>query len=178
MGEMSVSSRPLPPSCEDKTHPAGVVFLILPVDVDVNLLARMGKAFPWPAPACPFCGQTMWGHGFVASWLGALGEAVFLRRLYCPHCHTVHRLRPSSHWRRFQSSIETIEQTVAHREGHGCWRPDLPRGRQRQWWRRLARKARLCLGESFGNAVNAFRELCDAGAIPVSRLMQCGEEIV
>lgn len=151
--------------------------MIILVDVDVNLVAQLGRKYPWIKSACPCCGHAMWWHGFVPVWLSFLAEAVLFRRLYCPACHTVHRLRPSSHWRRFQSSIETITQAMVHRAEHGRWRPDLPRGRQRQWWRRLLRKARLCLGEGFRDALlDAFRMLGKAGAIPVSRVMQCGGE--
>jgi hypothetical protein len=66
-----------------------------------------------------------------------VAKMVILRRLYCPHCKAVHRLRPKSHWSRFQSSIETIQHTINHRLRHGRWRSELPRSRQKQWWRRL-----------------------------------------
>ena len=151
--------------------------MVIPVDIDVNLLAILGKKFSWKKPdCCPKCGERLWWHGFVPAYFACLASAVFLRRLFCPHCRSIHRLRPISHWRRFQSSITVVGQTIAHRQGQGRWRPDLPRARQRQWWRRLARKTRLCLGLSFaGTLYDAFMALVSRGVIPVSSVMECGD---
>lgn len=151
--------------------------MVIPVVVDVNQVAALGKKFPWKKPsACPKCGGSLWWHGFVLAYLACLVEAVFFRRLFCPLCRSVHRLRPNSHWRRFQSSIATIEETITHRQAHSTWRPDLPRPRQRQWWRRLMRKSLLCLTLSFvGSRHEAFLALIEAGAIPVSSVMQCDD---
>lgn len=151
--------------------------MVIPVNIAVNQLAAQGKKFPWPKPSCPLCGERLWWHGFVPAYLSCLVEAVFLRRLYCPHCGSVHRLRPESHWRRFQSAIKTIERAISHRWDHGRWRPDLPRPRQRQWWRRLKRKASVCLGLAVSDRPSdAFVMLIRAGAIPVSSVIKCGNE--
>lgn len=49
------------------------------------------------------------------------------------------------------------------------WRPDLPRSRQRQWWRRLWRMIRLMLGMSFsGGYMEGFRQLLKLNIIPVT----------
>jgi hypothetical protein len=88
----------------------------------------------------------------------------------------VHRLRPISHWHRFQSSVATIGQVITHRQNNGRWRPDLPRPRQRQWWRRLKKKSLLCLGLSFaGSLFDSFLTLIEAGAIPVNSVMECDD---
>ena len=151
--------------------------MIIPVDVDVNQLAILGKKYFWQKPsACPRCGGHLWWHGFVPAYLACLADAVSIRRLFCPHCRSVHRLRPKSHWSRFQSSIATIEQVIAHRQSNGCWRPDLPRPRQRQWWHRLKKKSLLCLGLSFvGSLFDSFLTLIEAGAIPVNSVMECDD---
>jgi hypothetical protein len=156
---------------------AGVVFLVIHVSINVNQLAALGREFLWPPkPPCPACNQPLWWHGFVLAYLACFAQAVFLRRLYCPHCGAVHRLRPDSHWRRFQSPIATIEEVIAHRQGRGRWRPDLPRPRQRQWWRRLRRKTSVCLGLCFaGTLLDAFAALVRVGVLPVSSVMQCGD---
>lgn len=154
--------------------------MIIPVEIDVNQLIKLGKKFIWgeTKPSCPKCDQPLWWHGFVPAYLDCFAEPVFLRRLYCPYCKSVHRLRPKSHWPRFQSSIKTIKQTIFHRQGQDRWRPDLPRSRQRQWWYRLRRKACLCLDLSFGGSLSdAFVMLVQAGVIPVGSVMQCGNEI-
>lgn len=151
--------------------------MVIFVDIDVNQLNLQGKDFFWNKPsACPECGERLWWHGFVLAYLACLAEAVFCRRLRCSHCRCVHRLRPGSHWRCFQSSITTIEQAIEHRVETGRWRPGLPRPRQRQWWRRLGKKVKLCLGLSFaGTRFDAFMALIEAGAIPTSSVMQCGD---
>ena len=75
------------PSTQDQSHPAGVISLVIQVDIDVNQLALLGKSFFWDKPSsCPKCGGHLWWHGFVLAYLACLGEAVFFRRLYCPHC--------------------------------------------------------------------------------------------
>lgn len=49
------------------------------------------------------------------------------------------------------------------------WRPDLPRSRQRQWWRRLWRMTRLILGMSFpGDHLEGFQQLLELNIIPVT----------
>ncbi len=150
--------------------PAGVVLLVLFAEIDVNDLVRQGRAYPWQKPAvCPHCGLGLWWHGFVLCYFAALAEAVFLPRLYCPHCHSVHRIRPSGYWRRFRSSEQEIIETVAHRTHKKRWRPDLPRPRQRQWWRRLGRLIRSVLEVSFiGSFLEGFSQLVNRGLIPVS----------
>lgn len=148
------------------------------VKVDVKQLVALGRKYPWSKPeACPECGQHLWWHGFVSAYLASEPEAVCLRSLVCPHCHSVHRLRPDSHWSRFWSSIYSIKETINYRQLHGRWRPDLPRSTQRQWWWRLRRKARLCLGLNWGSCwLAAFHALLSMGAIPVSRVMKCGDQ--
>jgi hypothetical protein len=150
--------------------PAGVVLLVLSVKIDVNDLARQGRDFPWHKPsACPHCGLSLWWHGFVLAYFATVIEAVFLRRLYCPHCQSVHRLRPSGYWQRFRSSEQEIFEAMDHRTHKKRWRPDLPRSRQRQWWRRLGRLIRSVLGVSFvGSMLQGFSQLIRQGLIPVS----------
>lgn len=151
--------------------------MVIHVEVDVKQLAILGKDFPWEKPAtCPKCGGHLWWHGFVLGYLACITSALFFRRLSCPHCGALHRLRPKSHWPRFQSAINTIKQVIAHRQNNSTWRSDLPRSRQRQWWRRLKKKATLCLGLSFvGSLFDSFLALIEAGAIPVSSVMKCDD---
>lgn len=143
--------------------------MVLSVAADVNEIARLGINFPWVKPAgCPRCGQSLWWHGFVPAYFSCLAEAVLLRRLRCPCCRSVHRLKPAGYWRRFRSSITLITQTISHRSDSGRWRRDQPRPRQRQWWRRLQRMAEAVLGLAAGSAVMAFESLLHRAFIPVS----------
>jgi hypothetical protein len=175
---MARKQRAMPPSMQDPNIRQGVVYLVILVKIDVKQLALSGKDFEWARPAaCPRCGAGLWWHGFVTAYLACLVEAVFLRRAYCPNCKSVHRLRPDSHWSRFQSSINSITRIISHRQKHGRWKPDLPRSRQRQWWRHLRRKVKLCLGLNFdGTWFEGFVALLKAGIIPVSRVMDCDKK--
>lgn len=111
----------------------------------------------------------MWWHGFVLAYFACLPEPVYLRRLRCPGCGAVHRLKPLGWFPRFRSSIQEIFETITHRCETGRWRPDLPRARQRQWWRRLGRMITLELGISFSPSfLSGFIELFNLNIIPVT----------
>ncbi len=167
---MSLLRRPTAPSMQGLTSRQGVTLLVLLVAADVNEIALLGKHFPWPKPSCcPRCGQPLWWHGFVPAYFAPLAKAVFIRRLRCSCCRAVHRLKPAGYWHRFRSSIADIFQSILHRSEDGRWRLDLPRPRQRQWWRRLQRMSVVMLGLAFvGSAVEAFQSLVKLGFIPVS----------
>jgi len=148
--------------------------LVLSVAVDVNEIARLGKDFPWVKPSgCPCCGQPLWWHGFVLAYFSCLLEPVLLRRLRCSCCRAVHRLKPADYWCRFRSTITEITQAISHRSASGRWHRDLPRARQRHWWRRLGRMTRAVLGHFSGSVMDAFEELLGQGFIPVSLSFQC-----
>lgn len=166
---MGLTRSPTAPSEQGLASRQGVALLVLSVDVDVNEIARLGKKFPWDKPSgCPRCGQPLWWHGFVPAYFSCLVEPVFLRRLRCSCCRAVHRLKPSGYWRRVRSTILEITQAISHRSDSGHWRRDLPRFRQRQWWRRLRRMTAVVLGLFDGSAVAAFAELVERGLVPVS----------
>jgi len=81
----------------------------------------------------------------------------------------VHRLKPAGYFPRFRSSITEIQKAIRHRCDKRRWRPDLPRARQRQWWRRLGRLIPLVLGVSFaGSFFTAFIQLMKQNIIPVT----------
>lgn len=157
------------PSMQGLPSRQGVALLVLSVEADVNEIARLGKDFPWVKPSCcPCCGQPLWWHGFVLAYFSCLLEPVWLRRLRCSCCHRVHRLKPAGYWRRFRSSITEITQSISHRSETGRWCRTLPRGRQRQWWRRLQRIVSAVLGIFSGLALAAYENLLDRSFIPVS----------
>ena len=111
----------------------GVSSVVIPVKVDVKQLFTTGRDFLWPRPSgCPVCSGVLWGHGFVSAYLAFPDVLVFLRRLCCKDCGSVHRLRPDSHWPRFQSSIKTILETIVYRHTHGRWGRGIARPCQRQ----------------------------------------------
>jgi hypothetical protein len=58
---------------------------------------------------------------------------------------------------------------ITSRRRYGRWRPDLPRGRQRQWWRRMRRLLLAFFGCSHGGcSLDTFRRLIRSNIIPVT----------
>lgn len=166
---MGLKRSPTAPSMQGLASRQGVALLVLSVEVDVNEIARLGKDFPWVKPSgCPCCGQPLWWHGFVPAYFSCLPDAVFLRRLRCPCCRAVYRLKPTGFWRRFRSAIPEIVQSISHRADYGRWCPDQPRCRQRQWWRRFKRMTAAVLGLFCGAVQEIFETLNSRGFIPVS----------
>ena len=143
--------------------------MVISVDVDVNEIAHLGRDFPWRKPSsCPKCNVALWWHGFVLAYFDHLSQAVFLRRLRCPCCGAVHRLRPKAYWSRFRSSIQIIKQVIINRTFNRCWRPDLPRSRQRLWWQRFCAQVKIVLGLTAAPDLQAFNFLFVSGRVPVS----------
>jgi hypothetical protein len=144
--------------------------MVLAEEVSVNELVLQGKSFPWKRPNCPHCGMLCWWHGFVLAFFSMLPGGVFIRRCRCPHCRSVHRLKPSGYFRRFRwsqveirSSIETRQETGQFCKGVG------PRETVRCWWRSLAKVIAKELGISFaGTRLSGFDLLHSQGRNPVS----------
>lgn len=146
--------------------------LLLHVDVCVKKIFKLEKQFPWPRPPnCPRCHGRIWGHGFVAAYFDELGrQALFLRRYRCPDCRLTLRLRPLSHWPRFQASIATILSCLSHRLRYSGWSAGLSRQRQGHWLRSLIRQVRWHLGVGWkGDLLEGLKRLWRRGVVPVSR---------
>ena len=142
--------------------------MVIFVDVDVNEIARLGRDFFWRKPSyCPVCKAGLWWHGFALAYFDHLPQAVFLRRLRCPCCGAVHRLRPQAYWSRFHSTIQVINQTI-DRFLNQDWQSQLPGSRQLRWWRRFCAKAKLMIGFGWELFPDAFDLLISWGQIPVS----------
>ena len=142
--------------------------MVIRVNVDVNKIAHLGRDFPWQKPSsCPNCKAGLWFHGFVLAYFDHLPQAVFLRRLRCPCCGAVHRLRPRAYWSRFRSTIQVINQTI-DRFLNQDWQSQVPESRQRQWWRRFYAKAKLMIGFGWEIFPDTFDLLLSWGQIPVS----------
>ncbi len=145
--------------------------LLLQVDVCVKEIFEQGKLFPWPRPPdCPQCHGRLWGHGFVTAYFDGFAGVVFLRRYRCRDCRLTLRLRPLSHWPRFQSSISTILNSLSHRLRLGTWPSGLKRQRQGHWLRSLIDRVHGHLGMGWrGDLLEGYQELCQRGMVPVSR---------
>ena len=72
--------------------------------------------------ACPQCGgPRLWFHGFVRAFFDGFETGVLLRRLRCPDCKAVHRMRPAGYFKRFQSPVAAIRISIVHRIETGRW---------------------------------------------------------
>jgi len=143
---------------------------------------ELGKEFPWERPErCPRCGNCrIWGHGFVEAYFDKIRKTIWLRRYRCPRCRTVIKLKPSGYFRRFQSSIETIRESIAHRLYHHLWPPGSSRQRQGHWLRSYLLKIKFYLGLNglSGEIMEAFETLVSQGVNPVSRSFLCDKASV
>lgn len=148
-----------------------VSLLLLRVDVCVKKIFEVGKQFPWPRPPdCPRCHGRIWGHGFVPAYFDGFADVLFLRRYRCPDCKLTLRLRPLSHWPRFQASIATIFHCLTHRLRFGRWPAGLSRQRQGHWLRSLIRQVRWHLGIAWGgDLLEGLKRLWPRGVVAVSR---------
>ncbi|VBB44975.1 hypothetical protein TRIP_B350137 [uncultured Desulfatiglans sp.] len=149
--------------------------MIVFVEVCVKSLFRLGRKYLWPRPpSCPKCEGKLWGHGYTTACFDGYGEPAEIPRYRCPACGCVVRLRPEGYFSRFQSSIETIQSSIANRLSGRGWLPGLSPSRQRHWLNSLIEQTKLHLGLSWsGQLPDAFELLHAVGICPVSRSIQC-----
>jgi len=146
--------------------------MILFVNVILKQIFVMGQNYPWTRPEkCPCCGNwKVWGHGFVRTLFQGYDTPLLLKRYRCPVCGCIIKLRPSSHFSRFQSSIHTIRSTLSNRIKNGTWPPGSAKSRQRYWLSNLKRQIHAHLTGVWQNQLMAaFDCLLSQGKIPVSR---------
>jgi hypothetical protein len=112
--------------------------LILHFDLKINDLIQAGKDYAWPRPAaCPCCDGKLWGHGYTRRYFLGSSKPLWLKRYRCTTCGAVHTLRPKTHWRRFQSTLSTIIESLRTKIVDNRWLEGIPRQRQQYWWRGL-----------------------------------------
>ena len=143
--------------------------MILFVEVVLKDIFKKGRDFPWERPErCPCCGNwKVWGHGFVEAIFNGFNSIIWLKRYRCPACGCVLRLRPKSHFSRFQSSKHTIRSTLMLRINTGRWPQGSCKSRQRHWLHNLKRQMKAYLSWQTKLA-EAFDLLINQGGIPVS----------
>ena len=146
--------------------------MILFVDVILKQIFKMGRDFPWTRPKkCPCCGNwKVWGHGFVSTIFQGFDDPLLLKRYRCPSCGCIIKLRPLSHFSRFQSSKHTIRSALVYRITKDRWPPGSAGSRQRHWLCNLNRQIKAHLTEKWKDGlVAAFDRLMILRRIPVSR---------
>ena len=117
--------------------------MILYFCIDVNLLEKQGKKYPWPRPPwCPRCrSPRLWGHGYVPRYFDGFLRALWIKRYCCPDCKAIHTLRPQLYDRRFQVVWFTIFLSLLKKITVGRWLSGWSRQRQQYWWRGFKKHA-------------------------------------
>lgn len=139
----------------------------------VKRLVEQGRQYGWERPAqCPKCESVrLWGHGYVEAYFDEAGSGcVLLKRYRCPECGVVLRMRPVGYWRRIQTTVAAVQQSVLARLEKGRWPPGSNSARGRHWLRGLRRQVRTKLGMGYAERLaEGFSELLRLGVCAVSR---------
>lgn len=146
--------------------------MIIYISIDLKLLLKKGKQFPWVAPCqCPKCGGIrLWGHGYVTAYFDPFSCVFYLKRYRCPDCRSVFRCRPKGFFKRFQASILDIRTSIVMKVEQRRWNQVFSRNRQIHWYQSLLRHIQAYLTHQWhGDLVMAFDVLTSRGLIPVSR---------
>jgi len=144
--------------------------MVLQVEVDFKELLRLGRGYGWKRPAaCPGCQGGLWWHGFVPIYLEGIPGQIFIRRLLCPHCGKVFRLRPAGFWPRFYHGINRIRSALESRCAAGRWPSAVSRQAGGHWLRALRRGVRMRLGLAAKVFAEGYEGLISFGWVPVSR---------
>ena len=134
--------------------------MILYQSINLRLLSEEGKKFNWKKPvSCPCCKMSLWGHGFRFCFFEGFASALPLKRYRCSGCSIVIIIRPSSHWKKFQTAISKIIFTIRYRLCHFKWPPTIIRQRAGHWLRRFMDRYHFDFGFSFElTPVQALRD--------------------
>lgn len=145
-------------------------YLILYFCINLFDLSRFGKAYPWQKPnECPSCSGRIWGHGFVSIYFSGFPECLYLKRYRCPDCRSVFRIRPDTHWSRFQYSARTILESI-EKPAQEIESPQA-KLRRNNWIQRLKSQTLLHLGVSYkAGCSRAFQKLSLLFRVPVCRV--------
>lgn len=144
--------------------------MILHEEVDFKALISLGRDYPWKKPSsCTCCHAGLWFHGWARIYLEGVSGQVWVRRLRCPGCNRVYRLRPAGYWPRFFYGIRTIRSVLKSRCGGGRWPPEIRRQVGGHWVRALLRHVRGRLGLETSPFPDGYENLIELGWVPVSR---------
>lgn len=148
---------------------------VIRCDVSVKEIMKKGKKYKgWKKyikKKCPSCGTKLWGHGFVLAYFSMIPGWILIRRVRCPNCKQVHRLKPSGVWKNFNHSASEIKSSIKNyvkrRRNPGN---KIKRETIKQWIYRLKRMIRAVISVSFsGSLLEGFDKLLKIRIIPVSR---------
>jgi hypothetical protein len=107
------------------------------INVNLNLLAKEGKAYKWNRPSPCNCGHIFWGHGYVRRYFDNYNEAFWLKRYRCPNCKATITLFPKDYKKYFRYSFSSICKAISTRLKSYKWPPWCPRQCGGHWLRRF-----------------------------------------
>ena len=144
--------------------------MVVSIDLMVNDLIQQGKKYAWVKPLCPACGARVWWHGFVFAFFSIYPCGIYIRRVRCPHCKGVHRLKPKGYWPRFRFSKKEIRDAIECREKNKTYiKNSAEKSTMQRWWINLKRMIKMVLTLKFEEScIIGFDLLVKAGIIPVS----------
>ena len=146
--------------------------MIIFIPVILKELFEFGRKYPWKRPkSCPKCGNVrVWVHAYSPALFDGFSKPLLLKLYRCPCCGCIIRLRPDSHFSRFQASINEIRSTLSIRIKTGRWPKGRSGPRPRHWLRSLKRKILALLDNSWEEGlIRGFDHLAIQGHTPVSR---------
>ncbi len=127
--------------------------MVIFIPIILKELFELGRKYPWKRPkSCPKCGNVrVWVHAYSPALFDGFSKPLLLKLYRCPCCGCIVRLRPDSHFSRFQASIHEIRSTLSIRiklaggpkaglvpgQGTGS---DLLRGRFLLYWTTVGKK--------------------------------------
>lgn len=130
------------------------------INVNLELLAKEGKAYKWQRPPPCNCGHAFWGHGYVERYFDDYNQKFWLKKYRCPNCKAIITLFPSGYLKYFRYSLTLIYQALSFRLSSYQWPLNTTRQRGGHWMNKLKR---YCLGK-FGvnnNGLNLKQRLSD-----------------
>jgi len=122
---------------------------------------------------CPYCGGNhLWGHGYTPRYFDGHSQLIWLKRYRCVDCHSVHTLRPKTHWRRFQAAVSTIVRSLRFKIDHHCWLGEFSRQRQQYWMQGFKAQLKVIHPADGRNAYQRLKDLLARNIIAVTHSLK------
>lgn len=114
--------------------------MILFQNISLVSIKDKQKGYPWERPdTCPVCHSSgvIHGHGYVSRFFSNYSNEFFMKRWRCTVCFCIMTTRPLIYWRRFQTSMNDIFETLIYRLINKTWPPWATRQRGGNWLRNI-----------------------------------------
>lgn len=111
------------------------------IEIDVSNPKFQNKNKDWARPMCPnqHLNCKVYGHGHVPRFFVGVNKVVFLKRWRCILCKIIILIRPKSHGKRFQTSVDQLILILKTRLTEYRWPYGFPRQRGGHWLKKLTK---------------------------------------